>query len=70
VAYQSNESGQYEVYVRPFPKVDAGRWQVSADRGTRPMWAPGGRELFHFVEPGRMMAVPIKLGSTFAPGKP
>jgi serine/threonine-protein kinase len=70
LAYQSNESGEYEVYVRPFPEVDAGRWQVSADRGTRPMWAPDGRELFYLVEPRRMMAVPINPGSTFSAGTP
>ena len=70
VAYGSNESGQFEVYVRPFPEVDGGRWQVSTGGGTRPLWARSGRELFYLVESGRMMAVPIRPGPTFAAGKP
>jgi eukaryotic-like serine/threonine-protein kinase len=46
LAYQSNESGQSEIYVRPFPAIDEGRWQVSADGGHHPEWRPDGRELF------------------------
>ena len=46
LAYQSNESGRDEVYVRPFPKVNEGRWQVSTAGGTSPLWAKDGRELF------------------------
>ncbi len=45
LAYASNESGRKEVYVRPFPDVERGRWQVSADGGTLPRWAKNGREL-------------------------
>ena len=54
IAYQSNESGQFEIYVRPFPDVDAGRWQVSSDGGWWPLWAPDGRELF-YVGPQAMI---------------
>ena len=46
VAYASNESGQYEIYVRPFPNVDDGRWQISTDPGLSPVWSRDGRELF------------------------
>ena len=46
LAYISNETGQYEVYVRPFPDVDSGRWQVSTEGGVMPVWAHSGRELF------------------------
>ena len=76
LAYQSNESGRPEVYVRPFPDVNAGRWQISTDGGTRPMWARSGRELFYLVAPpqggaiDKMIAVPIQPGSTFAAGPP
>jgi serine/threonine-protein kinase len=70
VAYGSNESGQFEVYVRPFPEVDGGRWQVSTGGGMWPLWARSGRELFYLVLPGRMMAVPIQSGPTFAAGNP
>ena len=70
MAYQSDESGQYEVYVRPFPNVDDGRWLVSSGGGTRPVWARNGRELFYLVEPGRVMTVPIRPGATFTYGNP
>jgi serine/threonine-protein kinase len=70
VAYQSDESGQYEVYVRPFPDVDQGRWQVSTGGGTRPAWARSGRELFYLVGSGRIMAVAIQPGQAFAAGSP
>ena len=59
IAYQSDESGQFEVYVRPFPDVDDGKWQVSSDGGTWPLWAPDGRELF-YLGPQDMMSVAIE----------
>ena len=40
LAYQSDESGQPEIYVKPFPNVDGGRWQVSTNGGYRPVWSP------------------------------
>ena len=46
LAYQSDESGQPEIYVRPFPDVDGGKWQVSTSGGEEPQWSPDGRELF------------------------
>ncbi len=46
LAYVSNESGRAEVYVRTFPDT-SGKWQVSTDGGTEPLWAPSGRELFY-----------------------
>ncbi len=70
VAYQSNESGQAEVYVRPFPNVEQGRWLISRGGGTRPLWSRDGRELFYLGAPGRVMAVPIQPGRTFAAGNP
>ncbi len=70
VAYESDESGQFEVYVRPFPNVEEGRWLVSRDGGTRPLWALDGRELFYLGAPGQVMAVPIQPGPAFAAGNP
>ncbi len=67
MAYQSNESGQYEVYVRPFPDVNGGRWQVSSGGGEWPLWSPDGRELF-YVGSESMMAVPIETEPTFTQG--
>jgi serine/threonine-protein kinase len=72
VAYESNESGRNEIYVRPFPEVNGGRWQVSTGGGFEPFWGRDGRELFYLVGPGRMMATPIQAGAgaTFAAGNP
>jgi eukaryotic-like serine/threonine-protein kinase len=72
VAYQSNESGRNEIYVRPFPEVSGGRWQVSTGGGIQPLWGRDGRELFYLAGPGRLMATPIQpgAGATFAAGNP
>jgi Tol biopolymer transport system component len=68
LAYQSSESGRDEIYVRPFPNVNGGKWQVSAEGGTRPVWARDGRELFYYTASRGMIAVPIRAGTTFAAG--
>ena len=47
VAYASNESGQAQVYVQPFPPTGA-KWQISTDGGTEPKWSGDGRELYYF----------------------
>ncbi len=70
IAYQSNESGRDEIFVRPFPAVDAGRWQISTGGGVQPVWAHSGRELFYRDPDGRLMAVPIQAGASFAAGNP
>src|SRR5205814_5526031 len=59
LAYQSDESGRNEIYVRPFPRVDNGRWQVSTAGGTRPVWARSGRELFYLDASNVLTAVPV-----------
>ena len=64
IAYQSDESGQFEVYVRPFPDVDTGRWQVSSAGGRSPLWNPDGQELF-YVGPQEVMAVSFDSDPTF-----
>ena len=70
VAYESNESGRNEVYVRPFPVVDGGRWQVSTSGGSQPLWAPNSRELY-FVDPeGRIAGVSVQSGPGFIAGNP
>ena len=65
-----NESGRHEIYVRPFPAVDAGRWQVSTAGGSTPQWARSGRELFHIDGSGAMTSVPVQTTPTFAAGQP
>ena len=58
LAYASNESGRYEIYVQTFPKI-AGKWQVSAAGGTQPRWQRDGRELFYVAPDTRLMAVTL-----------
>jgi serine/threonine-protein kinase len=70
IAYQSNESGRDEIYVRPFPDVNTGRWQVSTSGGTRPLWNRNGRELFYYLPPGIVMSAAITPGSAFSAGTP
>jgi eukaryotic-like serine/threonine-protein kinase len=68
LAYQSNESGAPQVYVRPFPAVDGGRWQISPGGGTKPLWARSGRELIYVGPDGKLMSVAIQPGSAFTFG--
>jgi serine/threonine-protein kinase len=70
LAYESNESGRFEVYVRPFPGVDGGRWQVSTGGGMQPLFAPNSREIFFVDAEGRIVAVPIQNGPGFIAGNP
>jgi hypothetical protein len=61
VAYQSNESGRFEVYLQPFAAAgQGGKWQVSPEGGTQPRWRGDGRELFYVGLDGSLMAVPVK----------
>jgi eukaryotic-like serine/threonine-protein kinase len=60
IAYQSDESGRDEIYIRPFPGP-GGKWQVSTAGGTRPRWRADGKELF-FVGADRLMSAQISLG--------
>ncbi len=69
MAYVSDESKEFQVYVRSFPQ-SGGRWQVSLKGGVQPRWRRDGKEMF-FIGPGnKVMSVPVKLGATFEPGTP
>jgi Tol biopolymer transport system component len=59
VAYASNESGRYEVYVRSFIGK-AGKFQISGDGGMQPRWRADGRELYYLSSSGKMMVVAVK----------
>jgi Tol biopolymer transport system component len=67
VAYASNETGRYDVYVRPFPGP-GGKSQVSTGGGIFPRWRHDGQELFYIAPDNRMMAVPIQVGGTLSAG--
>jgi serine/threonine-protein kinase len=60
LAYESNSSGQFEIYVRPFPDVKAGLSLLSAGGGTRPLWARNGEELVYVAPDGALMAVRVE----------
>ena len=68
IAYESNASGQAEIYVQPFPNVDEGRWPISTGGGTQPLWAPDGHELLYRAPGGAVMAVPVQTEPTFTAG--
>jgi serine/threonine-protein kinase len=69
IAYVSNESGRYEVYVRPYPGP-GGKSQVSTEGGVQPAWARSGREIFYRNEGNKMMAVTVETEPAFRPSKP
>jgi eukaryotic-like serine/threonine-protein kinase len=60
LAYQSNASGQEEVWVRPYPNTESGRWLVSTNGGQTPLWSRDGRELFYMAPDGALMGVQVK----------
>jgi Tol biopolymer transport system component len=66
MAYISDESGRFEVYVRPYPGP-GGRWQVSLDGGTEPVWSPTGREIF-YRNGDQMMAATVTTTGAFEVG--
>ena len=69
LAYASDESGRFEVYVRPFPETATAKWQVSTGGGTEPEWSSTGRELVYMSTKGDMVSVEIPPGSTFSVGR-
>jgi hypothetical protein len=67
VAYASNESGKFEIYVQPFPEATSGKWPISSGGGVEPRWSKDGSELFYFS--GRkLMSVAVKTTPTFSAG--
>jgi eukaryotic-like serine/threonine-protein kinase len=60
IAYDSNESGRSEIYVRPFPGP-GGKWQISSAGGTRPRWRNDGREIFYFDYEGTIKSAEVSM---------
>jgi eukaryotic-like serine/threonine-protein kinase len=70
IAYQSNESGRMEVFVRPFPGP-GGKWQISTAGGDEMMWSRSRHELFYREPPGRIIVVSYTVdGDSFKADKP
>ena len=69
VAYASNESGKWEIYVTSFPDAH-GKWQISNGGGDQPRWRGDGKELFYLAPDGKIMAVAVQEGANFNCGAP
>ncbi len=69
VAYASDESGNWEIYVTSFPGA-TGKWQVSRGGGSEPRWNGDGKEIFYIAPSGMLMAVMVNGESIFATGTP
>ncbi len=70
MAYESNESGQFEVFVRPFPHVDAGRWQISTRGGIQPLWSRSGQELFYLASGGGLSSAHVERRASWSASAP
>jgi Tol biopolymer transport system component len=68
IAYSSNDGGERNVFVQPFP-VTGGKHQISMDGGSQPVWRADGRELFYLRTDGTLMAVPVEAVGQFAAGQ-
>ena len=66
LAYEANDSGRFEIYVRPFPNVNSGHWTVSTNGGTRPIWSRSGQELVYVSPTGALMRVGVTSGPAWA----
>jgi eukaryotic-like serine/threonine-protein kinase len=64
VAYTTNETGDWEVYVSPFPEATS-KWLVSRSGGEEPRWRADGKELYYVSPEGKLMAAGVKLGASF-----
>ena len=69
VAYSSNESARWQVYVVPFPGP-GGKYQISTEGGQQPRWRRDGKELFFLSLDKKLMAASVKAGATFEFGQP
>jgi Tol biopolymer transport system component len=70
LAYHSNESGRFEIFVRPFPGP-GGKWQISTPGGAYPTWSRIRHELFYTSPDNRIMVAPYTVeGDSFMAGKP
>ncbi|NNF14587.1 MAG: serine/threonine-protein kinase [Gemmatimonadetes bacterium] len=65
LVYASNETGSYEIFVRPFPDVESARWQVSTNGGIAPKWSRDGTEIFFLDGSDQMSAARVETGDTF-----
>ena len=70
LAYEANDSGRFEIFVRPFPDINAGRWQLSSSGGTRPLWSRDSRELLYVAGTGAIMRVGVSPSASWVATTP
>jgi len=70
LAYEANESGRFEVFVRKYPEVNSGRWPVSTDGGSRPMWTRNTHELVYVSPSGGLMRLQVQNGESWTATPP
>ena len=70
LAYASDETGRFEVFVRPFPDVASGKWQISSAGGSNPRWSRDGRELFYLSPEQRIMVAEVSTTPAFEASVP
>ena len=68
LAYMSDESGGYQIYVSTFPDASAGRWQVAQERSSTPRWRPDGKQIFYIGSARRLRVVDVKIQPSFSSG--
>src|SRR5207249_503146 len=68
LAYQSDSSGQFEIYVSPLQNAGEREWRVSTNGGRQPLWSRSGRELFYVSADGSLMSVAVSAGPTWHAG--
>jgi len=70
LAYEADDSGRFEIYVRPYPDVTSGVSVVSTNGGTKPIWARSGQELFYVSSTGALMRVGVGRGPSWSATTP
>jgi hypothetical protein len=70
LAYNSTETGRFEIFVQSFPKPGGGKWQVSKEGGGHLRWPANGKEIFFYSARGQLMAAPVTSTQPFAVGDP
>jgi serine/threonine-protein kinase len=70
MAYLANDSGQLQIFVRPFPTVNDAKVQISTAGGNEPTWSKTGQELFYLTPNGALMSVPVGRGVAWSAGTP
>jgi serine/threonine-protein kinase len=74
IAYESNQTGQNEIYVRPYPDTEASRWQITSSAGSKPLWSRDGRELYFQLgriaerQMASVTVANVPPGAAFSPG--